>query len=131
MSKPSRATRKRQAIAPPPDTDSSALAVTHWWTLYMPGTDPAKLRDLPTIARAISEVGMVSLAHLMGRLMNPATLDRDKDKIALAMAPKLVQEFRGRIPGSGNAPGAEEGGGEHAGGTGGLLLEQYGARLTR
>ncbi len=108
----------------PETVDPTALKVRQWWEVYgLKDFDPVRDRvDLPGFGQAISQVGLASLAHLMQRMMSGDTPLLVKDRIALAMAPKLVQEFRGKIPAGSAAPGADQGGGEATGGTGGMLL---------
>lgn len=51
--------------------------------------------DDTTLAQALAEVGILSLAHLARRLCSKKTPVEVKDKIALAMGPKLVVQLQG------------------------------------
>ncbi len=56
-----------------------------------------------TLAQAMADVGVMSMAYLLRRLGSEKTPARVRDQIALTMAPKLVAEARGRLPKDGNA----------------------------
>lgn len=73
-----------------------------------------------SLPQAVAELGVVSAAHLMRRLASKKTPEDVKDRIALAMAPRMIAEARGRMPKGGR--GLEGGkGGERPGN----VLEAY------
>lgn len=128
------------------DVDAPVMAVVtrpdfgepirRWWEAFAPDVDPRRIdpNEIPSIVQAISQVSMVSLAHLMREMMNGdlSVPGRQlKMRIALAMAPKIVQEFKGKIPLGGGHAGADHQGGDPSGGTGGLLAELYGTKTVR
>ena len=82
---------------------------------------------------ALRDLHFVSCGHLMRRMTSPKTPEATKDAIALAMAPKLVAEFRGRIsqadrpPEPGNGAGDAGDAGEMSGRD--ILLQGYAEKL--
>lgn len=109
----------------PKDVDDVGRQVRQWWKKKkLEGVlDPENNVGL---ARAISDVGVLSMAYLARRLCDDKTPDKVKDQIALVMAPKMLAESRGRpaLP-----PRNARGGGDQ--GDGGLvnLLGDYGVRV--
>lgn len=62
-----------------------------WWE-----SEGRELLDQVSLGEALQDVGMLALGHLARRLTSPDTPDRLKDRIALAMGPKLGVELRTR-----------------------------------
>lgn len=77
--------------------------IRRWWKAQHLGDTP----DHATLAQAMSDVGVMSLALLARQLENPKTSDKVKVQIALIMAPRLVAEVRGRVAGAGRKMEAE------------------------
>ena len=98
--------------------DKVGREVAAWWRV----NKPSESADLTTLAVALSDVGIVALGHIMRRLESPKTANETKDMLALAIAPRLIAEVRGRVAGAGRrregasapAPGMQD------------LLESYG-----
>jgi len=68
-------------------------SVRRWWQHQQ----LEECTDATTLAKALADVGVLSLAHLAKRLSSDDTPMRVRDQIALAMGPKLAVEVRGRM----------------------------------
>lgn len=96
------------------DASDVGAPVRRWWELNRPEvmTGEVSIEELPTIADAIGQLSMVSLAHLMQVMTGerPPGLSDDewkaRSRVALGMAPRMVAEFKGRINPQSEAPGA-------------------------
>lgn len=91
--------------------------VERWWAQK----DLAACTDMVTLAQSYADVGVMALAHLARRLESQRTPMATKDSIAMAIAPRLVAEVRGRIAGAGRRTELTN----HAGGAVQELLTAY------
>ncbi len=100
--------------------------VRSWWRAH----DPGAMASRTTMLAALRDLHFVSCGHLMRRMTSPKTPEATKDAIALAMAPKLVAEFRGRISQADRPPEPGNGVGD-AGEMSGrdILLQGYAEKL--
>ena len=97
-----------------------------WWRVH----DPGAMASRTDMLHALRDLHFVSCGHLMRRMTSPKTPEATKDAIALAMAPKLVAEFRGRISQADRPPEPGNGAGD-AGEMSGrdILLQGYAERV--
>lgn len=67
-------------------------AIRKWWQKNVTeGTGEVSL------AKAFSDVGKVALWHIARRLTDPKTPETVKDKMAVALAPKMAVDLKGRL----------------------------------
>jgi len=89
----------------PIPTDAEVERLGYWWLRYK--NQP--LEELPketNLAVALADVGVMALGYLARRLTDPDTPPGVRDRIALALGPKvLVQLHRGVT----NVPASDEG----------------------
>lgn len=89
-----------------PAVVDAGRGIRQWWKT----NDPGEVAEKTTLLGAVVDVGYLSLAHLARRMHDEKTPDTVKDTIALAFAPKVVAEFKGRMP-AGQTSEPEQGSG--------------------
>jgi hypothetical protein len=85
-------------IPPVKAGQTAGEAVRRWW-LAKRIQDVA---DEATLFEAYHDLGIISIGHLLRRLTDESgnVSDKEKDRIALAVAPRLQTEVRGRLGGT-------------------------------
>jgi len=79
----------------PVPTNEEVLQLGRWWREYK-GQPLDEITDKTTLATALADVGVLALGYLARRLTNEQTPEHVRDRIALALGPRmLVQLHRG------------------------------------
>jgi len=65
--------------------------VGKWWRRH--GRQALRDIDPVTLAKAVTDAGVIALAHLIRRLCDEETPEHVRDKIALALGPKVMVQI--------------------------------------
>jgi len=81
----------------PVPTDAEVQQLGRWWREYK-GQPLDEIADKTMLAKALSDVGVLALGYLARRLTDERTPDGVRDRIALALGPRMQVMLHKGVP---------------------------------